>query len=603
MNNSGVADTIVFDIPGPGPHFIKLATPLSLITGGLSILNNRAGDESVHIGPLDASTNIRIFETVPGATVTLAGLIIANGRAAGSGSAILNRASNMTVRECTIVDNRFGAVRNIALNGETTTLEMIDCSFSTNDGSIGGAIRSAGPAGNAGGHTLLVTNCTFRGNTADSGGAIYNDGFALVTNCTFNANSAKAGSAGGIYNTAIGNLTLRSCTFVENTSTGAGSAFFNDGGIMNFGNNIFRAQGASASVARVPGGGAFLSTGGNISSDAAGGGSGTAPAGILNGNGDRRNTDPMVDLVLTPYGGRTATHALLPGSPAINTADSTRTPARDQRGYVRPDAPDIGAFEFGGTIPATLANISTRLRVESGDDVLIAGFIVTGAQSKPLMVRGLGPSLPVAGALADPQLEIYSGNGNLVATNDNWQQAANKQAMIDTGIAPSSELEAAFLASLIPGAYTAVLSGVNNTAGIGLVEVYDLDRTLGSKLANISTRGVVQTGDDVMIAGFIVTGPDPQRVIIRAIGPSLSIAGKLADPLLELYDSNGTLAGTNDNWRGGGQEAEIIATGVPPGDDLESAAVNTLGPGGYTALVRGVSDATGIALVEVYGIR
>ena len=191
-----------------------------------------------------------------------------------------------------------------------------------------------------------------------------------------------------------------------------------------------------------------------------------------------------------------------------------------------------------------------------------------------------------------------------MATNNNWQKAANKQAITDTGIAPSNELEAAFLANLIPRAYTAILSGVDNTTGIGLVEVYDLDRTVGSKLGNISTRGVVQTGDNVMIAGFIVTGPDSQRVIIRALGPSLSIDGKLGDPLLELYDSNGTLTGTNDNWRSGGQEAEITATtGIPPGNDLESAAVNTLAPGGYTALVRGVNDGIGIALVEVYGIR
>ena len=135
-----------------------------------------------------------------------------------------------------------------------------------------------------------------------------------------------------------------------------------------------------------------------------------------------------------------------------------------------------------------------------------------------------------------------------------------------------------------------------------MFEVYDLDRTVNSKLANISTRGLVQTGNNVMIGGFIVVGPDSQKVIVRAMGPSLPLSGALANPTLELHDGNGALFAANDDWRSD-QEAEIIATGIAPSNNLESAIVRTLAPGNYTAIVRGVNDTMGVALVEVYRIR
>jgi len=143
--------------------------------------------------------------------------------------------------------------------------------------------------------------------------------------------------------------------------------------------------------------------------------------------------------------------------------------------------------------------------------------------------------------------------------------------------------------------------GVNNETGIALVEAYDLDRTTDAKLANISTRGLVQTGDDVMIGGFIVLGSQNERVIVRAIGPSLPVTGKLADPVLELHNSDGFLFASNDNWRDT-QEDEIILTGIPPTNDAESAIVATLTPGSYTAIVRGVANTEGVALVEAYGL-
>lgn len=251
-----------------------------------------------------------------------------------------------------------------------------------------------------------------------------------------------------------------------------------------------------------------------------------------------------------------------------------------------------------------LVNISTRLRVETADNMLIGGFIITGTQEKKVLVRAIGPSLSFPDQLADPTLELKDSSGQTIATNDNWVNAPNAQAIIDTTIPPSNNLESAILMSLAPGAYTATVRGVGNTTGTALVEAYDLDRTANSRLVNISTRGLVQTSDNVLIAGMIMLGEAPERVILRAIGPSLNLPGKLSDPILELRDGNGVLIRSNDNWRTD-QEAEIIATTIPPTNDVESAIVATLPANGatYTAIVRGANGTTGVALIEVYGLH
>jgi hypothetical protein len=255
--------------------------------------------------------------------------------------------------------------------------------------------------------------------------------------------------------------------------------------------------------------------------------------------------------------------------------------------------------------PSILGNISTRLRVETGDNTLIGGFIVTGTQPKKVIVRAIGPSLSsfFPGVLADPILELHGPAGFTTITNDSWRSDQQTEIMA-TGIPPSDDLEAAIVATLPANnsAYTAVVRGVNNTTGIGVVEAYDLDATVDSKLGNISTRGLVQTGDDVMIGGFIVVGQSSLRVIVRAIGPSLPVPGALPDPTLELHDVNGALIVANDNWRTD-QEAEIMATGIPPANDLESAIVRNFAPGNYTAVVRGVNNVTGVALFEAYGVN
>jgi hypothetical protein len=256
-----------------------------------------------------------------------------------------------------------------------------------------------------------------------------------------------------------------------------------------------------------------------------------------------------------------------------------------------------------------LANISARLQTGVGEDVLIGGFVLRGTPDKRVMIRAIGPSLSSSGignVMADPILELHDSTGAVIATGDNWGDNANQQEIIDTGIAPLSPNESVILARLPSNdsgvSYTAVLQGAGNTTGVALLEVYDLDRGVGPGVLNISTRGRVEVADNVMIGGVIVAGQASQKVVVRAIGPSLPAAGKLADPTLELHDGNGGLIFSNDNWRTT-QEAEIIATGLAPSNDLESAIVATLPPANYTAVVRGVNNTTGVALVEVYALN
>jgi hypothetical protein len=247
------------------------------------------------------------------------------------------------------------------------------------------------------------------------------------------------------------------------------------------------------------------------------------------------------------------------------------------------------------------------MRVQTGDKVLIGGFIITGTEPKTVIVRGMGPSLPVAGALADPVIEVHGPSGEFLGSNDNWRDAATMQQIRDSGLAPSNDLESALWGTINPGAYTVILSGKDGGTGVGSVEVYDLDEAADSRLANISSRGFVDTGDNVMIGGLIVGGGSPTgtvKVIVRALGPSVPVTGALANPTLELHDGNGTAIAFNDDWKtrpdGSSQQAEIEATALPPSNDLESALVRRLSPGSYTAIVRGNNGSTGIGLVEVY---
>ena len=239
------------------------------------------------------------------------------------------------------------------------------------------------------------------------------------------------------------------------------------------------------------------------------------------------------------------------------------------------------------------------MSVGLGDKALIGGFIITGAVPKKVLLRAIGPSLPLAGSLPDPVLELYDSAGATIATNNDWVDSEDQEAIADSGLAPSNDKESAIVATLEPGAFTAILRGANAETGLGLVEVYDLEQTVDSRLANISTRGFVQTGDDVMIGGFIVLGTESATLMVRAIGPSLPVDETLDDPTLELHDKDGVTIATNDDWRSA-QEADIIATNLAPSSDAESAIIATLNPDPYTAIVRGRIETIGIALIEAY---
>ena len=249
-----------------------------------------------------------------------------------------------------------------------------------------------------------------------------------------------------------------------------------------------------------------------------------------------------------------------------------------QFGTIKRARPAEGGFEeWSIDLSHDPVNISTRLSVLAGDNVAIAGFIITGTSPKKVLVRGIGPSLAsahVVGFLTDPTLELRTG-GTIISSNDDWRNAQEAEIQATT-IPPSDDRESAVVATLDPGAYTAILAGKNGSTGVGLVEIYDLDQQAQSKLANISTRGFVNSGDNVMIGGFVIGGISggSSKMVVRAIGPSLTalgVAGALQDPSLEIYDSDGAVIASNDNWQDT-QGTEITAAGLAPPDDRESAA-------------------------------
>ncbi len=318
------------------------------------------------------------------------------------------------------------------------------------------------------------------------------------------------------------------------------------------------------------------------------------------------------------YEGQLIWHGYQFGTPV---ATITRTAADGQDTFVM----DGLQANLVGAAGSLLSNISTRSFVQTGDNVMIGGFIVQGTTSKRVIIRAIGPELSQYGVpdpLQDPTLELHDGNGALIASNGNWQTTIiggiitqdQVQDILNSGRAPGDPSESAIIANLPAGNYTAIVRGVNSSTGVALVEVYDLSPDANSILGNISTRSFVQTGDNVMIGGFIVQGTTPKRVIIRAIGPELSqygVPNPLADPTLELHNGNGDLIASNNNWQttiiGGiitqDQVQDIQNSGHAPGDASESAIIANLPLGNYTAIVRGVNSTTGVALVEVYDLQ
>ena len=261
------------------------------------------------------------------------------------------------------------------------------------------------------------------------------------------------------------------------------------------------------------------------------------------------------------------------------------------------------------TVGPQALNLSTRGFVGSGDDSLIGGVIVTGANNKTVVLRALGPSLGasgVPGTVPDPTLTLFDASGSVLASNDDWQSDPNADQIAADGLAPTDPAEAALLADLAPGAYTAVVSSKDSTSGLGLVEAYDISALSGSMLANISTRGSIGTGDNVLINGFIIGDVASATVVVRALGPSLAAAGvsdPLSDPTLSVFDSNGALVGENDNWQDDPYADEITQNGLALTDDAEAATILHLSAGAYTSIVSGVDGGTGTGLVETYNLE
>jgi hypothetical protein len=568
---------------------IDLTSAELLVNKSLTITGPGANVLTVERSPAAGTPDFRIFNIASNVNATISGLTIASGNASNSfGGGIFNNA----------------------------TLTLANDTISGNSAAFGGGgVASAGP--------LTLTNCTiFANSSGTGGGGIANNSTLTISGSTISGNTANGGAGGGITNNST--TTLRNSTIAVNWASGGGGGIHNFNGTVTVTNTII-------ALNTSPGGpdfnGALTSQGFNLVGDSLG----ATISPVLSTDQIGTAGSPLDPLLgpLQDNGGPTFTRALLPGSPAIDKGDSGGL-TTDQRGFSRPidfatianvnggDGSDIGAFEYNG---GALGNVSTRLQVGTGNNVLFAGFIIQGNASKTLLIRSAGPSLTqfgVPGALGDPQLELHDAN-NTIGTNDNWQTTQlggvitsdQTAAIQNSGAAPLNPAEPAIIATLPAGGYTAIVQGVGGTQGVATVEVYDLSPNNGAVLANISTRGFIQTGDNVMIGGFIVVG-NSSKVFIRATGPSLiqfGINNALANPRLELHDGNGTLA-ANDDWQStqlGGiittdQSGAIQNSGLAPSNPAESAIIATLAPGNYTAIAQGVNGGTGVGLIEVFAL-
>jgi hypothetical protein len=651
-NDSGLGSlrrAILIDAsPGDTINFAPSVTTVNLTSGELVIRKNLTiigpGANRLTVQRSTDDLDFRIFHiTLSTVTVSISGLTISNGRVSflddGGG---IRSAGVLTLTECIISGNQAGpGAGGGGVVNENGTMTITRCTISNNSATGGGTPNTPiGPEGggilNYSGGSLIITNSTISGNSCvfDSGGippsgadggGVGNDGAMTIRNCTITGNSVDGSGlvtmhGGGI--SSDGDLQITSSTIAHNSASGGTGAF--GGGIYGFEptrtNSSIIALNSAPTGPDFTGGGELQSTGYNIIGN-------NADAVINSQPTDQIGTpaapiDPLLEP-LADNGGPTSTHALQSGSPAINRGDPA-APPHDQRGYGRVGVPDVGAFEFDGVAPAILGNISTRAFVQTGDNVMIGGFIVQGNTPKTVILRAIGPELTqygVPSVLADPTLELHDGTGALIASNDNWEHTIvggiitsdQVHDIMVSGHAPADPTESAIIADLPAGNYTMIVRGVDNTTGVALAEAYDLSPETGSILSNISTRAFVQTGDDVVIGGFMVQGAQTKSVIIRAIGPELTqygVPNALADPTLELHDGTGALIASNNDWAttiiGGiinaNQVHDIQASGYVPADGRESAIIATLPPGNYTAIVRGVNETTGVGLVEVYDL-
>jgi hypothetical protein len=641
--SAGSGDTVNF---AAGITTINLTSAELSINKNLTITGPGANLLTVQRSTANA---FRVFGITGSFNVTISGITITGGYAsdqASGGGGISNSGAMLTVTDCVVLgngaENFYGGSGGGIYNFNGGTATIINSKVSNNSASRGGGIVNSGG-------TLRVTRCTLDGNTAYDygGGGIVNNGGGTVNL----SNSTLAGNATCYSCSASGGGLLNSSGTVNiSNSTLSGNSALHGGGIANSGTlNIISSTitGNSATTASRASGGGIAGIANARNTIIAGNsafrnpdfdGELTSQGFNLIGNNSGATITPTtgdqigtagspIDPKLGPLqdnGGPTFTEALLSGSPALDKGQSSGS-NMDQRGFPRPvdlpgianaaggDGSDIGAFESQtDPNPAKSLNLSTRARVLTGDNVMIGGFIVTGKTSKKVILRAIGPSVSksgLTGVLADPVLELRGPDGSVLLANDNWKDNPDQALLIQaSGIPPQNDLESAIVATLPPATYTAIISGKSNGTGLGLVEVYDLDQTSDSRLANMSTRAVVGTGDNVVIGGFILgnNNVSPQ-IIIRALGPSLSrfgIANPLADPTLELRDGNGMLIAFDDNWKDNStQAAQITAAGLQPPNDLEAAIAMTLPPGTYTSIVAGKNGGIGVGIVEVYNLQ
>lgn len=652
--NSGPgADTI--DATGVSGA-IALATALPELGSDMTILG--PGAKLLKVGREANAPRFRVFTILSGVTVTISGVSLTGGWTADGmnanndrlGGAILN-SGGLTITGCRISGNQTG---NGVAGGYTGgggggiynsgTLTIIDSTVSGNQtGNGGNGVPGGGggipggPGGLGGGicndGTATLINTTVSGNrTGDGatgpfssrassgyGGGIGNHGPLTLINSTISGNATgisvgERGRGGGIYH-GSGPLIISNCTIAGNEAREYGGGLYHSG------------SGATATLRSTIVAGNWSpvfeprDVSGPVQSD------GYNLIGDLSGTNITANPGAGPDFSgpaklnsLADNGGATETHLPQSDSPAIDKGKNFGASSTDQRGFVRtvdlPDArypnagdgTDIGAVELA---PVLARNLSTRAKIEAADNVLIAGFIVSGTLPKKVVIRGLGPSLQAAnvtGVLADPELELRASNGALMRGNDNWQDDPAQAGEIEAaGLEPTRTQESAILVTLVPGSYTAIVRGKNKTSGVGLVEIYDIDNA-SAELANVSTRSLVEAGNNVMIGGFTLgPGDGNTNLILRALGPSLASLGinnSLADPTLDVRDANGIQIGFNDNWQDdSAKAAQISAKGLAPSSDNESALPLTLGPGQYTAIVRGKNNGTGVGLVEIYNIH
>jgi CSLREA domain-containing protein len=602
-----------------------------------------------------------------------------SGRNAVGGGVFNGQNASLTITDCTLTANLAQGASNATASGaggqgdggaisNSGTMTVTNCTLVSNNAFGGMGADASGAMG---------ANLHGGDGGAALGAAIFNDTNAVLTisNSTVVSNIATGGAAAngqfggnggtataGIYNN--GTMTVTAGTLTRNRATGGaagkGSNNFNGGSVGAGRGGLTSANNTSVVRDTI----SASNVGNNSFSDAAGAfasqgynliGAGDASSGFTS-TGDQLGTSSApvaAQLSLSQNnGGNTDTCALSPNSPAVDKGKAFGL-AFDQRGFPFQrvvgsanaqggDGSDIGAFEVQPTptptptptatptatpigtptaTPGLVANVSTRLPVGTGDNVLIEGFTVQGpaGSTKKIIVRAIGPFLAgfgITDALANPTLEIHDSNNNnaIVATNDDWKitqfgtliTADQSAEIAASGFAPNNDLESAIIANLPPSSYTAVVRGVGNSVGTGVVDAFDLSPAASARLVNIATRGLIQPGDQLMIAGFIIQNGSV-RAVIKAIGPSLAafgITNALADTTLQIRTPNGAIVVENDDWKvasnGTSQQAELEATGLQPTNDLEAAVLTTLPPGQYSALVRGKPESTGTGVVQVY---